>query len=833
MAIDIKAVLTAVDYTGPAFKSAQDGMDKLATVARRATIAISGIFSARNLGNMADEYANIQARLQLATRSAQEFEAANAAIERIARAAQAPLAETATLYVRIASGLKDAGVAQSAYDSTVEATALALRISGASAAESASAMLQFSQAVASGVLRGEEFNALSESAPRMMQALAAALGKPTGALREMAKEGKLTREVLIEALAKELPTLQKEAESLPQTIGSAFTALQNEILLTVGEIDKATGVSSKFAETLLEMKPMILVVFQTLSILGANVAFVFTTIWNDLRGILAAAYAILRLDFKSAVGIIKMTGDDARQARAELDALEKRIMAVGKKRDEKPLPPGDVATTRTSPLLQPDKAALAAARRESEALKKAQEALRKAREEAEAQGLADGIEARRAALEAARKQELIDGATFIRAKAALDEEGLRNELAALQRQQAALRAAATDPRAKGSERTNALAELATVEARIQSAQGKILNLNIAAAADLAELEVRRLAAQTDFIEGLEQEAFLAGLSNEAREQALLLLEAEKLGIKDVNRLLELQAGIRDANAAKQRAEEIARQQDALYNSVQEGVQRAFADGLNAVATGEGGIRGALKNAVDAIRNALSNAIAGSLTESFLGMLGGKQGVLSIAGTLGLGGKNDGSSAANAVWTRDASAATGGAVAGQATGGLFEQIRSVFSQLGEALSSIFSRISSAVSGLFSGGGGGGGFLSAIGSLFGFADGGYTGPGGKYQPRGIVHAGEYVNTQKAVRTFGVNFFNNLEAIASGRFIPRGPRLNYADGGLVNLPQQAAPTVNSSTRIVNLFDPAQVAGQLGQTREFERAVLNIIQLNPSVLR
>lgn len=422
MAIDIKAVLTAVDRTGPALKSAQDGMNELVTVARRATAALAGIFSVREVGRIADEYAGLQARLRLASRDAQEFAAANDAVRRIATASQGPLAETATLYLRIASSLKDTQVAQAAMVDTTEAVALALRISGSTAAESASGMLQFSQAIAGGALRGEEFNAISESAPRLLQALADGLGKPVGALREMAKEGKLTRDVLIDALSKQLPTLRAEAESLPQTISGAFTTLGNEILLVVGEIDQATKASSTFSKGLLEIgHPAVLIVFQTLAVLVSNVAFVFRVIAMEIGGMMAAMDAVRRFDFKGAFNIRKMVSEDARQARAELDALEKRIMDIGKSRPAT-APGGGGGAGRPTPAVL-DKSALAAAKRESEALKKAQEALRKAREDAEAQGLADGIEARRTALEAARKQELVDEETFIRAKAALDEEG--------------------------------------------------------------------------------------------------------------------------------------------------------------------------------------------------------------------------------------------------------------------------------------------------------------------------------------------------------------------------------------------------------------------------
>lgn len=208
---------------------------------------VAGI-SVRELAQMAETYSNIQARLKLATRSATEFAEANANIKRIADSTKAPLESTANLYTRIAQSLIDVGGTQQQIANTTEALALGLRISGATAEESASAMTQFSQAIASGVLRGEEFNSVNEAAPRIMKALADALGVPVGKLREMAHEGKLTRDILVEGLGSQLPKLIREAETLPNTIGTAFQDARNELLLTVGAIDKIVGASSKAAE---------------------------------------------------------------------------------------------------------------------------------------------------------------------------------------------------------------------------------------------------------------------------------------------------------------------------------------------------------------------------------------------------------------------------------------------------------------------------------------------------------------------------------------------------------------------------------------------------------
>ncbi len=315
---------------------------------------------------------------------------------------------------------------------------------------------------------------------------------------------------------------------------------------------------------------------------------------------------------------------------------------------------------------------------------------------------------------------------------------------------------------------------------------------------------------------------------------MLLLEAEKRGITDMNRLLELQAQVRaNANAAKA-ADELKRQQDDLYKSVQEGVQRAFADGLNAIATGEGGVRGALKNLVDTIRAALSNALAATLTESFLGLLGGKEGVLNIAGTLGFGGKRDGSNPGNAIYVQDVSAGGALGTAASGEGGIFSGLSSMLGNLFNGLKSALTSLVSGIGSLFSGGGGSGqNWIGAIASLFGFSDGGYTGPGGKYQPAGIVHAGEFVFDQAATNRIGVGVLENMRRIASGSFVGNRPRWSYAAGGLVNLPGAgAAPTVNANTRIHNYFDLDSAMSGYLKTRAGERAILNIIQRNPGAV-
>lgn len=211
---------------------------KLATAGK----AIVAAFSAstltgalRGIANAADSYNLMNARLKLATGSQEEFNTAQSELRKIATATQTPLESLATLYGRISRPLKEAGRSQADILKVTEAVATSFRVSGASAQEAENGVIQFAQALGSGALRGDEFNSVAEQAPRLMQALADSIGVPVGALKEMAAQGLLTADIVTDALVGQLDTLRAEAESLPETVGGAMTALSDKWNKAVGQ----------------------------------------------------------------------------------------------------------------------------------------------------------------------------------------------------------------------------------------------------------------------------------------------------------------------------------------------------------------------------------------------------------------------------------------------------------------------------------------------------------------------------------------------------------------------------------------------------------------------
>jgi phage-related minor tail protein len=128
----------------------------------------------------------------------------------------------------------------------------------------------------------------------------------------------------------------------------------------------------------------------------------------------------------------------------------------------------------------------------------------------------------------------------------------------------------------------------------------------------------------------------------------------------------------------------------------------------------------------------------------------------------------------------------------------------------------------------GGAGGGGFLSFLG----FAEGGYTGPGGKYQPAGVVHAGEYVQPQTVMREPGALAFmesfrqNGMSALSRFR--------GYAEGGLVGgsgqFPEETGRSggKNAPTQLNQYIalDPMDLADSIASTPNFGRSIMTVIR-------
>lgn len=220
---------------------------------RRLAAAMAAAFAAISLTKlieMADLYANLTGRLKLVTNSTQELTAAHDKLFAIAQRTQTSLAGTINLYTKMTGALRELGVTEAQRLRVTETINKAMVVSGASAAEQTAALGQLGQALASGTLRGDEFNSVNEAAPRLMDAIAAGLGRTKGELRAMAEQGQITSTAIVSSLTSQSAAIDAEFTQLPLTVGGALTMINNAMLRTVGVFDQNNQLSAGLAQNL-------------------------------------------------------------------------------------------------------------------------------------------------------------------------------------------------------------------------------------------------------------------------------------------------------------------------------------------------------------------------------------------------------------------------------------------------------------------------------------------------------------------------------------------------------------------------------------------------------
>lgn len=215
-------------------------------------VATAGIgFSVSELIKYSDTYTGLNNRLKLVTTSETQLATAVKDTFEIAQKSRSSWETTAAIYQRFAQNSDRLGLSQERVASITETVSKAVAISGASTESANAAMMQFGQALASGVLRGEEFNSVNEQAPAVLDAIAKGLGVQRAALKRMAEEGKLTTDVLIKALEKADQSVQDLFGKTDVTIDQSFTYLNNEITKFVGESGKGSGAATALSSSVM------------------------------------------------------------------------------------------------------------------------------------------------------------------------------------------------------------------------------------------------------------------------------------------------------------------------------------------------------------------------------------------------------------------------------------------------------------------------------------------------------------------------------------------------------------------------------------------------------
>lgn len=214
---------------------------------------VSAALAAQKVVAYADAWSNVQSQLKLATSSTEDLTKVTNDLLEVSNQTRSSFEATANLYARLERSTRDLGVSQEDLLGITKSITQAFIISGASSAEASAGITQLSQALASGVLRGDEFNSVAESAPRLMQAFADATGKTRGELRELAAQGAITADVVVQALKDQGEAIEKDFGQTIPTVAQGITQLSDAILLAVGRLNEVTGAGNAFSSFLGEL----------------------------------------------------------------------------------------------------------------------------------------------------------------------------------------------------------------------------------------------------------------------------------------------------------------------------------------------------------------------------------------------------------------------------------------------------------------------------------------------------------------------------------------------------------------------------------------------------
>lgn len=250
----LKLIISAVDKSQPAIKGVRNGVESVAEQLKRTeAIArrfidfsiISKIFGkVGDILKQKDALNALNAELKIAADTNDEFQKSQQGVIDITRNVQGELGKITKLYISVSRATKVLGESQESAFSLTQTIAEAISLTSKGVAQDAAAILQFTQALDSGVLRGDEFNSVMENSIGLATALADGLGVPVTALRTLAEQGELTSDRLIEALKSQQSQVAEQATQLPDTIGKALNLITLSFQKYISQSGAVEGASN-------------------------------------------------------------------------------------------------------------------------------------------------------------------------------------------------------------------------------------------------------------------------------------------------------------------------------------------------------------------------------------------------------------------------------------------------------------------------------------------------------------------------------------------------------------------------------------------------------------
>lgn len=306
----------SVNRTERSIGSMERTMSSLSGVAKGLLAALS----VQQVASYADAWTELNNKVANSVRTGETQAEVMQRIFDVSQATQSSLNGTATLYARLERGTRTYNT--SAEDLTRLTTIInqGFAVSGATSQEAENAIIQLSQGIASGVLRGEEFNSVSEQGSRLMVALADSMGVSIGQLRAMAAQGQLTTDIVVKGLLSQGDAIGKEFANTTVSIAKGLQVAGNNVTKFFGENSTVKSFAAGFRDS-------VITISENLETLGTALIGAAAIMGGRFAGALAMATAAQASRVKATIQGIVATRQSAQQEAAAASVTARKAVA--------------------------------------------------------------------------------------------------------------------------------------------------------------------------------------------------------------------------------------------------------------------------------------------------------------------------------------------------------------------------------------------------------------------------------------------------------------------------------------------------------------------------
>ncbi|HBX3405537.1 TPA: hypothetical protein MHW76_27125 [Klebsiella pneumoniae] len=332
--MDVRGLLTAQQRVNQRLDLMERGFDKTSrsidTTERsmsslsRVAVALTAALSVQQVAEYADAWATVNNKLSNSLRPSEQLADVTERIFNITQQTRSSLDATASLYARLERATRQYGTSAGDLAKLTTIINQGFVVSGATAQEAENAIIQLSQGLASGALRGEEFNSVNEQGNRLIVALADSMGVSIGQMRNMAAQGKLTTDVVVNGLLSQGAVIGAEFANTTTTISQALQVAGNNITKFFGENSTVKTGAAIFSDA-------VVTISENIGGLSALLTGVAAILGSRYVGALTMATAA---KIKAATASRTLSAEEslAAQASANKAAADLRAAAVAKQR---------------------------------------------------------------------------------------------------------------------------------------------------------------------------------------------------------------------------------------------------------------------------------------------------------------------------------------------------------------------------------------------------------------------------------------------------------------------------------------------------------------------